>query len=207
MIYSRYIFPWLLDHVMASGQMSQQRRVVLSEAAGEVLEVGFGTGLNLSFYPQEVARVTGVDPNVGMMRLAARRVDATTIPVTAMIADAANLPLADESFDIAVSTWTMCSIADLPEALREIHRVLRPGGRLLFVEHGLSPTRRLAAWQHRLTPINRRLAEGCHLDRDIERIVSESPLEMEMCDKFYLPHVPKIAGFTYRGVARKKMKA
>jgi ubiquinone/menaquinone biosynthesis C-methylase UbiE len=202
-IYSRYVFPWLLDHVLVSPQVNEQRRLALSPAAGEVLEIGLGTGLNLPFYPPGVERLTAIDPNAGMTRRAAPRAAAASVPVSVLSADAAELPLPDASFDTVVSTWTMCSIAALPAALREVHRVLRPGGRLLFVEHGLSPSPRVAKWQRRLTPINRRLADGCHLDRDIARLISESPLEMEICETLSLAHVPQIAGFLYRGVARK----
>ena len=203
-IYSRHILPRLLDFAMRRESLGPQRRDLLSEVAGEVLEIGFGSGLNLPFYPPAVRRLTAVEPSEGMSSKARARVAQSGIEVTTLALDAASrLPLADGSFDAAVSTWTLCSIADVGAALREVHRVLRPGGQFFFIEHGLSPDAPVARWQHRLTPINRRLAGGCHLDRDIAAIVRASSLSVERCDTFYLPGAPKVGGFMYRGTARK----
>ena len=203
-IYSRHILPPILDFAMRRESLEPQRRELLSQVAGDVLEIGFGSGLNLPFYPPSVRRLTAVEPSEGMSKRARARVARSGIAVTTLGLDAAcRLPLADGSFDAAVSTWTLCSIEDVAAALREVHRVLRPGGQFFFVEHGLAPDANVARWQHRLTPINRRLAGGCHLDRDIAALVRASPLSVERCDEFYLPGVPKIGGFMYRGTARK----
>jgi ubiquinone/menaquinone biosynthesis C-methylase UbiE len=203
-IYSRHILPRILDFAMRRESLGPLRREVLAELAGDVLEIGFGSGLNLPFYPPAVRRLTAVEPSEGMSKRARARLEEAEIEVTTLGLDAASrLPLADGSFDAAVSTWTLCSIADVAAALREVHRVLRPGGRLFFIEHGLAPDAKVARWQHRLTPLNRRLAGGCHLDRDIAALVRASPLSVERCDTFYLPGAPKVGGFLYRGAARK----
>ena len=202
--YARHILPRLLDFAMRRESLEPQRRDLLSAVTGDVLEIGFGSGLNLPFYPQTVRRLTAIEPSEGMSKRARARVAESGIEVTTLGLDAGRrLPLADGSFDAAVSTWTLCSIADVAAALREVHRVLRPGGRLFFIEHGLAPDATIARWQHRLTPLNRRLAGGCHLDRDIAALVRASPLSVERCDTFYLPGAPKVGGFMYRGAARK----
>jgi ubiquinone/menaquinone biosynthesis C-methylase UbiE len=203
-VYSRYVFPWIIDHVMARAVLVDERRKVLSAASGRVLEIGFGTGLNLPLYPAAVDRLTIVDPNVGMHRRAAARIAASPLEIDAIALGAdGRLPLDDNSFDYVVSTWTMCSITDIGRALAEVYRVLRPGGRLLFVEHGLSPEAGVARWQNRLNGINQRIGEGCHLNRNIAALVAGSPLRLAACDEFYMPSTPRIAGWTYRGAGEK----
>jgi SAM-dependent methyltransferase len=203
-IYARHILPRILDFAMRRKSLDVYRGELLSGVAGEVLEIGFGSGLNLPFYPPAVRNLTAVEPSEGMSKRARARVAESRIEVKTLGLDAGSrLPLADGSFDAAISTWTLCSIADVAAALREVYRVLRPGGRFFFVEHGLSPDAKVARWQHRLTPLNRRLAGGCHLDRDIGAIVRASPLSVERCDTFYLPGAPRIGGYMYRGTARK----
>lgn len=203
-IYSDRIFPWVIDKLMARDVMSEQRRHVLAPVRGDVLEIGFGTGLNLPFYPAAVDRLTVVDPNAGMHRRAAQRIKESKLSIDAVTlrADGA-LPLDENRFDTVVSTWTMCSIPDLPRALVELTRVLKPGGKLVFVEHGLSPDKPVASWQNRLNPIHQWLGDGCHLDRDIARFVAQSPLTLEDCDQFYMPDTPRFAGWLYRGTATK----
>ncbi|MGD9645363.1 MAG: class I SAM-dependent methyltransferase [Pirellulales bacterium] len=203
-LYSRYIFPWIIDRVMARDLLVEERRKVLGAASGRVLEIGFGTGLNLPHYPAAVERLTVIDPSVGMHRRAAARIAASPLEIDAIAIGAdGQLPLDDNSFDYVVSTWTMCSIADIRRALAEVHRVLRPAGRLLFVEHGLSPESGVARWQNRLNGINKRIGEGCHLNRNIAALLTASPLRLTDCDEFYLPSTPRIAGWTYRGAAEK----
>lgn len=189
---------------MARPSIAEQRRHVIGQAQGNVLEIGFGTGLNLPFYPGQVERLVTVDPNPGMNRWTRERISTAKIPVEQHRLDAAGrLPFDDGSFDTVVSTWTMCSIPDVAAALAEAHRVLKRDGKLLFIEHGLAPEQGVAKWQHRLTPVFKLLGDGCHLNRDIEAIVRASPLHVEAIDTFYLPDTPKVGGYTYRGVARK----
>lgn len=203
-LYSQRVFPWLIDRVMASEVMTEQRRLVLAEVQGDTLEIGFGTGLNLPHYPPSVERLTIVDPNRGMHRRAAGRIAASPLPIEAIQLGAENrLPVADDRFDSVVSTWTMCSIPRLADALREIARVLKPGGQLLCVEHGLSPEAGVARWQNRLTPIMRRLGDGCHLNRNIAEYVQKSPLQLTRCDQFYLRDSLRVGSWTYRGRAVK----
>ena len=190
---------------MRRPSLAPQRRELLAGVGGDVLEIGFGSGLNLPFYTPGVKSLTAVEPSAGMTKRARGRIEAAGIPVRTVAADASRpLPLADASFDSVVSTWTLCTIPDVASALREVHRVLRQGGRFYFVEHGLSPDPAVARWQRRLNPINRRIGGGCNLDRDIESILRDSPLSVERLETLYLPHVPRLGGYTYRGAARKE---
>ncbi len=203
-LYAHYLFPWIIDRVMAREVLTDERKQLLSETGGQVLEIGFGTGLNLRHYPSSVDRLTIVDPNRGMHRRAAKRIRESRIPVDSLslAADQA-LPVPEGAFDCVVSTWTMCSITDLVRALDEMHRVLKPGGRLFFIEHGLSRDPGVARWQNRINPVNKWIGDGCHLNRDIKAFLSRVPLRLERCEEFELPSTPRVGAWTYRGVATK----
>ena len=151
-IYSRLIFPRLCDWAMRNPRMADLRKEALSEVDGEILEIGFGTGLNLEHYPEHVRHLTAVDPGVGMTRIARRRIERSHIDVDLRVQTAEELPFQDGRFDCVVSTWTLCSIRDARRAVAEIGRVLKPGGRFLFLEHGLSEEPGVQRWQRRLTP-------------------------------------------------------
>jgi len=190
----------LLDWMMR--QMNDLRPEVLLRAEGEVLEVGFGTGLNLPFYPPGVKKVVGLDPNPadGLPALEERVRDARfEVERCALRADG-SLPFDAERFDTVVTTWTLCSIPDAPRALAEMRRVLKPGGRYLFVEHGRAPEESTARWQDRINPLWRRLAGGCNMNRPIDRIVQESGFELEGLDRFRHPG-PRLLAQMYRGTA------
>lgn len=203
-LYSRFIFPFVLDHAMKRAPIAAQRPAALADATGEVLELGFGTGLNLPHYPKGVTRVVAVEPNAKLSRRARERIRSTTIEVeVASLRGDRALPFDAGRFDCAVSTWTMCTIPDVARALAEVGRVLKPGGRLFFVEHGLAPEPAIQRWQRRLAPAMRFLGDGCHLDRDIDALLRASPLAVERCERFYLPDTPRVGGFTYRGWAVK----
>ena len=206
--YHRWLFPRLCHRALGSEHFARLRRRTLGEARGRLLEIGVGSGLNLAFYPPAVAAVVGVDPNPGMLELAARQVAAaadqpSSRPVELARGHAEALDFPDASFDTVVSTVTLCSVADPAAALAEVHRVLAPGGRFLFLEHGLADRPRVARWQRRLTPLQRRVGDGCHLDRDVAALLAASPLAVEALDAGFDPEMPKVAGFLYRGVARR----
>jgi ubiquinone/menaquinone biosynthesis C-methylase UbiE len=200
--YSRVLFPWFMDLAMDREPLNRIRPEVLSQASGEVLEIGFGTGVNLSYYPSEVRKITTADPNPGMTARAQKRIDASGMSVDSRTLTAEALPMPDNSFDTVVSTLTLCSIPDAVRAVREVYRVLKPGGRFLFFEHGLSPEPKVQVWQNRLTPISKTLGAGCHLNRNIKTLVATQPFALEM-KNFYLEDAPKIAGYMYQGAARK----
>jgi ubiquinone/menaquinone biosynthesis C-methylase UbiE len=200
--YSRRVLPHLLEWTMAGEPFARYRRQVLSETSGDVLEIGFGTGLNLAYYPDAVSSLTVVDPNPGMANIAAPRIAEAPLEVISKPLRGEALTMADNSFDWVVSTWTLCSIADLDGALKEIRRVLKPGGRFTFIEHGLSPEPDLQRWQHRLTPLQKRIADGCHFNRAIADDV-QAHLSLERLDTFYEKDLPKVGGYFYRGVAVK----
>ena len=205
--YSQVIFPRLMDFIMTSEILAPHRRRLLSHAEGHVLEIGFGTGVNLPHYPARVEKITAVDPNAGMNALAARRIEASPIAVETRGLTAEILPFPSRSFDTVVSTMTMCSIPSVSRALREVHRVLKPEGRFLFLEHGLSPDPKIRVWQNWLTPVSKLLGDGCHLNRDIRRLVEAQPFTTLALEQFYLQRIPKIAGYMYYGIATKVITA
>jgi len=201
--YSEVIFPRLCDLFLSRPYVAQHRHRLLASADGDVLEIGFGTGLNLAHYPDQVRKITTVDPNAGMHRLAQRRVRRSRIAVEQRVLSGERLPFEDNRFDCAVSTFTLCSIDHVSQAVSEVRRVLRPGGRFLFLEHGLSPEPGIQNWQHRLNWLERRLGDGCRLDRNMKALVAEQPFSSVAVDEFYLEHTPKTHGYLYRGAATK----
>ncbi|MBD2579815.1 class I SAM-dependent methyltransferase [Oscillatoria sp. FACHB-1406] len=202
-LYDRFIFPRLLDLSMSSSALARYRQTVLEEVEGKVLEVGFGTGLNLSYYPKTIQKIVAVDPNLTMKQLAQKRIDRSPIQVEFCQLSGESLPMEDNCFDSVVCTWTLCSIPQVEVALREIYRVLNSDGRFFFVEHGLSPDRDVQVWQNRLNPIQKRLGAGCNLNRNITRLIEEANFKIEEIEREYIENTPKFLGYFYRGVARK----
>ena len=201
--YSQVVVPRLCDFLLNKSLLARQRRALLAAAHGDVLEIGFGTGLNLPYYPQGVHKVSAVDPNPGMHRLAQKRIKKTRIEVDQHVLGGERLPFGDGTFDCAVSTFTLCSIEDVAQALREVYRVLKSGAKFLFLEHGLSPEPGVQKWQRRLNWLQVRLANGCHLDRDMKAVVAAQPFASVEAAEFYLERTPKTHGYLYRGVATK----
>ncbi|MBD2106295.1 class I SAM-dependent methyltransferase [Nodosilinea sp. FACHB-13] len=202
-LYNDRILPYLIELSMADSILGSYRRDVLADVSGDVLEIGFGTGLNLPYYPDQVRQIVTVDPNPGVHRLAQQRINASPITVDHRMLSGEALPMADHSFDSVVSTFTLCSIPKIEQALAEIYRVLKPGGRFFFVEHGLSDEPSIQAWQHRLTPLQKRIAGGCHFDRDMGQLIEQQFDQVEL-EAAYAKQVPKVAGYFYRGVAIKQ---
>src|SRR4051794_30816439 len=170
-LYGEQILPRIVDVACNMKASHPQRRRVCEALAGEVVEIGFGSGLNVPFYPAAVTQVTAVEPADVGWKLAGKRLREAPVPVHRAGLDAEALPFPDDSFDAALSTWTMCTIPDLTAALREVRRVVKPGGTLHFVEHGLAPDEGVRRWQHRLDPLQQRLFGGCHLNRPIVDLV------------------------------------
>jgi ubiquinone/menaquinone biosynthesis C-methylase UbiE len=205
--YRDQLLPRALDLSMRRGTFAAQRAQVTAGLDGEVLEIGFGTGLNIPFYPAAVRRVLAVEPAGGGRALATRRLAARAeaghpVPVEFAGLDAAALPAADASMDHVLSTWTLCTIPDASQALAEIHRVLRPGGTLHFAEHGLAPDPAVARMQRRLNPVQRRLVGGCHLDRPIQRLITGAGFRVTDLETGYLAW-PRALSYSYLGVAGK----
>lgn len=198
--YTDRFLPHLVHWILRGGTFRALRQECLRGLSGTVLEVGFGSGLNLPWYPPEVARLWFVEPSAEARRMARKAIAAAPFPVEFLGPTAESLPLSDATIDAVVSTWTLCTIPDVEAALREMRRVLRPGGQLRFVEHGLSPEPRIARWQHRLTPLQKRLAGGCHLNRPIDRLIEGAGFRLERIDRFYV-RGPKIGTYLYAGVA------
>ena len=201
--YSRVVFPRICNFVLDTPPVAEQRKKLLESASGEILEIGFGTGLNLPHYPPSVRKITAVDPNVGMNRLAKRRIEQAHIDVDQRPVRGEELPLGDSAVDCVVSTFTLCSIDNVNQAVSEVFRVLRPGGRFLFLEHGLSPEASVQRWQRRLNWIQQRIGDGCRLDRDMQALVRTQPFASIESEQFYMERMPKTHGYMYRGMARK----
>jgi ubiquinone/menaquinone biosynthesis C-methylase UbiE len=201
--YSSVIFPRLCDFGLDRPHVAKRRQELLAHASGEILEIGFGTGLNLACYPDHVQRLTMVDPNPAMHRLAQKRIQAREIKVDHRVLRGEQLPFDAGSFDCVVSTFTLCSIEDVGKALHEVYRVLSPGGRFLFLEHGLSPDAKVQRWQRRLNWLERWLADGCRLDRNIKELVASKPFSSIESEEGYLEKTPRTHGYLYRGIAVK----
>jgi ubiquinone/menaquinone biosynthesis C-methylase UbiE len=197
--YSDRILPHLIKLTMRNERLAPYRDRVISKAHGRVLEVGIGAGENLSRY-REVSEVIGIEPAGRLAAMARDAAKRSPMPVNIIEASAESIPLDDRSIDAVVMTWTLCSIRDPAAALREIHRVLKPEGRLLFVEHGLAPEARVQKWQHRLTPVWKRLAGGCHLDRDMRSLIASAGFRLETLQTGYMPG-PRPMTFMYEGCA------
>jgi len=187
---------------LGTRECTRLRERVTVGLQGEMLEVGFGSGLNVPHYPPAVRHVRAVDPATVGRVLAAERVAASPIPVEYVGLDGAQLPLDDESVDCVLSTWTMCTIPDIHRALAEFRRVLRPGGTVHFLEHGRSPDAGVATWQDRLDPIQQRLFGGCHLNRPIAELVRDADLRIDTLENYYL-RGPKPLGYMFEGRATK----
>ncbi len=199
--YRDRVFPRILDAALDNAETRKIRARVCAGLTGEVVEIGFGSGLNLPWLPESVSRLHAVEPSAGGVRLAAGRMQASRVPVVLAGLDGQALPLADGSVDSALSTWTLCSIPDPVRALREVGRVLRPGGRLHFVEHGAAPDDGVRRWQNRLDPLQQRLACGCHLNRDIPALMEAARLRIKRIETFYVRGGPRFIGSTVVGVA------
>ncbi len=181
-IYSERIFPWLLDRSLSHPRIEARRAALVGQAAGEVLEIGFGSGMTLPFYdPAKVARLTVVEPSQGMNRRAAARLAASPVPVTSVPGAGEGLPFGDASFDTVVTCLTLCSVADVPRVLAEIRRVLRPAGRFLFLEHVASDDPARRKWQERLNGVQRVVAVGCNLNRETAAMVRAAGFALPAC--------------------------
>jgi ubiquinone/menaquinone biosynthesis C-methylase UbiE len=201
--YAQVVFPWLCDLLLGQPLVARYRRELLATVHGDILEIGFGTGLNLPHHPPGVRRITAVDANAGMSRRAARRIERSGIEVEQGVLDCRQLPFADNAFDCVVSTFTLCSIEQVHDAVGEVYRVLKRGGRFLSMEHGLSPERGVQQWQRRLNWLEMRLAGGCRLDRDIKGLIAGQPFASVEIRESYLERTLRTHGFLSRGVARK----
>lgn len=188
---------------MSGSPFTEHRQRVLANVKGQVLEIGFGTGLNLAHYrSDQIESLTMIDPNPGMNALAQKRVEAIELVVNSQILKGENLPMEDDRFDSVVSTWTLCSIPQVEQALAEIYRVLKPGGQFFFIEHGLADDPKLQVWQHRLTPLQKVIADGCHLDRDIAQLIGQKFTNVQL-ETFYMENLPRIGSYMYQGIAQK----
>jgi SAM-dependent methyltransferase len=200
-LYARLLLPRLTDLGMRGPRVAAERAWLIPRAAGRVLEVGVGSGLNLRYYEPSVTSVLAVDPSPALWRLATPRLAGARVPVRFVAASAEALPQRAASVDSVVLTWTLCTIPDPAAALAEIRRVLVPGGRLLFVEHGRAPDASVRRWQERLTPVWRRVAGGCHLDRPIDQLIGGAGLSLDELEARYVGR-PRFGTFFYRGEAR-----
>jgi ubiquinone/menaquinone biosynthesis C-methylase UbiE len=199
--YREHVLPRLVDRACGTKAVRPLRTRVCADLHGVVVELGFGSGHNVPHYPDAVTRVVAIEPADLAWELASERVAASTVPVERRGLDGQSLPLPDASCDTALSTWTLCTIPDVDAALAEVRRVLKPGGTLHFLEHGLAPDERVRRWQHRLEPLQKRLAGGCHLTRRIVDLLGDAGFTIREVDVFYEAGSPKVVGADSLGVA------
>jgi ubiquinone/menaquinone biosynthesis C-methylase UbiE len=201
--YQDHLLPRMQDKVMARKVMDEVRARTCAGLTGQVVEVGFGTGLNARYYPHEVTKILAVEPSRVCMQLAESRIARAQAPVELAGLTGEHLDLPTEEFDGVLSTWTLCSIPNLEAALEELRRVLKPGGHLHFVEHGHAPDESVARWQQRIEPVNMKLAGGCHLTRQIDASIRKAGFTIEHLDTYYIQGEPKPFGYTFEGRAVK----
>jgi ubiquinone/menaquinone biosynthesis C-methylase UbiE len=202
-VYQDQVLPRFQNKVMDRKDMREIRARVCSGLSGELVEVGFGTGLNAPHYPDGVTRVAAVEPSALCMRLAQPRIASTSVKVDLASLTGESLDLPSDEFDAALSTWTLCTIPNVDAALEEIRRVLKLGGQFHFVEHGHAPDPGVASWQARIEPPWKRIAGGCHVTRRISELIERAGFEIDALDTYYIKGEPKVFGYTFEGVARK----
>lgn len=201
--YAERVFPLILEKLLGNREIGELRRRTLAPARGRTLEIGFGTALNLEYYPESVDSLTVIDSESMLEDLVTRRIAAAPIPVTRLRLDAqGRLPFDDGSFDSVVTTFTLCSIGDLTAALHEARRVLAPRGELIFLEHGRSNDPRVACWQDRLNPLQKIVGVGCNLNRKIDLLLEDGGFSVTRLERSRLPGAPRLIGEIYLGVAR-----
>ncbi|WP_372778340.1 class I SAM-dependent methyltransferase [Litorivivens sp.] len=201
--YEQHILPHVIDFACGDKVIMEQRQHVLAAAEGRVLEVGMGSGLNLRYYdPNKVDFVWGLEPSDGMRKKAQKNLQQSPVQVEWLGLPGEEIPLDSHSADTVVLTFTLCTIPDWETALEQMKRVLKPGGKLLFCEHGAAPDEAVARWQNRVNPLWKKIAGGCHLNRKIPELITQAGFSIRELEADYLPKTPRIAGFRYRGFAQ-----
>jgi ubiquinone/menaquinone biosynthesis C-methylase UbiE len=199
--YGEQVLPRIINVACGMKTVEPLRQRVCEGLAGEVVEIGFGSGLNVPFYPAGVTRVAAVEPADVGWKLADKRLRAASVPVQRSGLDGQSLPFPDDTYDCALSTWTLCTIPDVATALGEVRRVLKPGGTFHFVEHGLAPDEQVRRWQHRLEPVQKRVFGGCHLTRPVVDLLRSAGFTITELDVFYEDGTPKVMGANSLGIA------
>ena len=203
-LYNKYILPKFLNCACSSKPINYQRQKVVPLAKGKVLDIGIGSGLNIPFYNSDIIdQVIGIDPSHELIELAKELANESKASIDFVIGSAESIPYPDNFFDTVLVTYTMCTIPNVAMANKEMWRVLKDDGRLIFCEHGLAPDKKISKWQNRIDPFWGKIAGGCHLNRDIQKLITDAGFSFESLDKMYIPSTPKFAGYNYWGVSKK----
>jgi len=203
-LYNKYILPKFINCACGSKPINYQRSKIVPYAKGVVLDIGIGSGLNIPFYNKSnINHLYGLDPSSELIEIAKRVAKTHKLEIEFLECGAESIPLADNSIDTIVITYTMCTIPDISLSNAEMFRVLKPNGKLLFCEHGIAPDEKVAKWQKIINPVWNKIAGGCNLNRDIPRLIKSSGLKISEIEEMYLPSTPKFAGYNYWGVAEK----
>ena len=203
-LYNKYILPKFLNCACGSKPINYQRQKVVPLAKGKVLDIGIGPGLNIPFYNSDkIDKVIGIDPSHELIDLAKELANDSKASIELVIGSAESIPYPDNFFDTVLVTYTMCTIPNVAIANKEMWRVLKDDGRLIFCEHGLAPDKKISKWQNRIDPFWGKIAGGCHLNRDIQKLITDAGFSFESLDKMYIPSTPKFAGYNYWGIGKK----
>ncbi|MDB4836653.1 class I SAM-dependent methyltransferase [Gammaproteobacteria bacterium] len=203
-LYDKYILPKFLNCACGSKPINYQRQKVVPLAKGKVLDIGIGSGLNIPLYNSDkIDKVIGIDPSHELIDLAKELANDSKASIELVIGSAESIPYPDNFFDTVLVTYTMCTIPNVAIANKEMWRVLKDDGRLIFCEHGLAPDKKISKWQNRIDPFWGKIAGGCHLNRDIQKLITDAGFSFESLDKMYIPSTPKFAGYNYWGIGKK----